>query len=266
MALRIATYTGLLWQELVNENQVKAGEKLPPVLPIVLYNGQNPWNAPLNVGELVAPVHSKLAKYQLDQEYFLLDEGRISQFLLENAKGGAGYLFRFERAKDAESVIALYHDFMNRLSDEKYEILRRSTRAWLVKLMERKSLAVSSSVDEAEEDDVMLEQKFRQWEQEFIQKGMLAGEEKGRLEGRQEGRLEGRQEGRLEGRAEGLRTQKTTLLEMLSDRFDAIPAEWKEMITCIADQSSVSRLTRALLKVRSADEYAAILAQEAKSQ
>ncbi len=74
---------------------------------------------------------------------------------------------------------------MNRLSDEKYEILRRSTRAWLVKLMERKSLAVSSSVDEAEEDDVMLEQKFRQWEQEFIQKGMLAGEEKGRLEGRQ---------------------------------------------------------------------------------
>lgn len=266
MALRIATYTGLLWQELVNENQVKAGEKLPPVLPIVLYNGQNPWNAPLNVGELVAPVHSKLAKYQLDQEYFLLDEGRISQFLLENAKGGAGYLFRFERAKDAESVIALYHDFMNRLSDEKYEILRRSTRAWLVKLMERKSLAVSSSVDEAEEDDVVLEQKFRQWEQEFIQKGMLAGEEKGRLEGRQEGRLEGRQEGRLEGRAEGLRTQKTTLLEMLSDRFDAIPAEWKEMITCIADQSSVSRLTRALLKVRSADEYAAILAQEAKSQ
>ena len=104
----------------------------------------------------------------------------------------------------------------------------------------------------------MLEQKFRQWEQEFIQKGMLAGEEKGRLEGRQEGRQE--------GRAEGLRTQKTTLLEMLSDRFDAIPAEWKEMITCIADQSSVSRLTRALLKVRSADEYAAILAQEAKSQ
>ena len=100
----------------------------------------------------------------------------------------------------------------------------------------------------------MLEQKFRQWEQEFIQKGMLAGEEKGRQEGRQE------------GRAEGLRTQKTTLLEMLSDRFDAIPAEWKEMITCIADQSSVSRLTRALLKVRSADEYAAILAQEAKSQ
>ncbi len=62
MALRIATYTGLLWQELVNENQVKAGEKLPPVLPIVLYNGQNPWNAPLNVGELVAPVHSKTSQ------------------------------------------------------------------------------------------------------------------------------------------------------------------------------------------------------------
>ncbi len=44
----------------------------------------------------------------------------------------------------------------------------------------------------------MLEQKFRQWEQEFIYKG------------------------KAEGLAEGLSCQKTTLLEMLSDRFGTI--------------------------------------------
>lgn len=51
---------------------------------------------------------------------------------------------------------------------------------------------------EDEEDNIMLEQKFRQWEQEFIYKG------------------------KAEGLAEGLSCQKTTLLEMLSDRFGTI--------------------------------------------
>ena len=40
MALRIHTYTGLLYQELVrNEAPVIAEGRLPPALPVVLYNG-----------------------------------------------------------------------------------------------------------------------------------------------------------------------------------------------------------------------------------
>lgn len=237
MALRIATYTGLLWQELIKKNQVKSGEKLPPVLPIVLYNGEKTWNAPLNVGELVASVHSSLAKFQLSQEYFLLDENRISEFLLDNAKGEAGYIFRFERAKDKESVLALYNEFKSRLSDEKYEILRRSTRAWLVRLMRRKSLVGQSSVDEPEEDNVMLEQKFRQWEQEFIQKG------------------------REEGREEGLHTQKTTLLEMLSKRFGEVPSGWLEAINSMTNPAIISQLTVSILSVNTPEEFGRLLHQ-----
>ena len=45
MALRIMVYVGLLWQDLVKQKVVGAGEKLPPVVPVVLYNGETPWNA-----------------------------------------------------------------------------------------------------------------------------------------------------------------------------------------------------------------------------
>jgi Putative transposase, YhgA-like len=37
---------------------VLSGEKLPPVLPIVLYNGAPHWNAPVEVSELIAHVAS----------------------------------------------------------------------------------------------------------------------------------------------------------------------------------------------------------------
>ena len=39
MALRILTYTSLLYQELVRNGALDARERLPAVLPVVLYNG-----------------------------------------------------------------------------------------------------------------------------------------------------------------------------------------------------------------------------------
>ena len=56
MALRIHTYTGFLYQELARNGQLDADGRLPAVLPLVLYNGDEPWESPLQMGELIAPV------------------------------------------------------------------------------------------------------------------------------------------------------------------------------------------------------------------
>ena len=45
MALRMLVYVGLLYQELVKGKQLTANHKLPPVFPLVLYNGERPWTA-----------------------------------------------------------------------------------------------------------------------------------------------------------------------------------------------------------------------------
>ena len=39
MAVRMLVYVGLLYQDLIRREEVKPGRPLPPVLPIVLYNG-----------------------------------------------------------------------------------------------------------------------------------------------------------------------------------------------------------------------------------
>ena len=72
MALRILTYTGLLLLELArNQPPEVAGERLPAVLPVVLYNGTEPWTAAPDMGSLITPVGPWLAPYQPAQRYYL---------------------------------------------------------------------------------------------------------------------------------------------------------------------------------------------------
>ncbi len=65
----------------------------------------------------------------------------------------------------------------------------------------------------------------------------------------------GTEKGKVEGKAEGLLQQKTTLLEMLSDRFTEIPSSWVLQINCLDDPKRINQLTRAIYKVKSAQEF-----------
>ena len=57
MALRILVYTGLLHQDLIRRGATGPHGVLPPVLPIVLYNGTPARKAEAEVSRLIAPVH-----------------------------------------------------------------------------------------------------------------------------------------------------------------------------------------------------------------
>jgi hypothetical protein len=47
MALRVLVYAGLVRQHLVNEKRLPPDGRLPPILPVVLYNGDRHWAVPL---------------------------------------------------------------------------------------------------------------------------------------------------------------------------------------------------------------------------
>ena len=54
MAVRVLAYLGLLYQDIIRTGGLTAERLLPPVLPVVLYNGRPRWNAPEEVAERIA--------------------------------------------------------------------------------------------------------------------------------------------------------------------------------------------------------------------
>ncbi|HEY5603943.1 MAG TPA: Rpn family recombination-promoting nuclease/putative transposase, partial [Gammaproteobacteria bacterium] len=54
MALRTLVYVGLLYQQLIKEGQLDDNKQLPPVFPLVLYNGDQPWRPALDLQSLMA--------------------------------------------------------------------------------------------------------------------------------------------------------------------------------------------------------------------
>ncbi len=60
MAVRLLACVSLLYQGLIRAGQLPASGKLPPVVPIGLYNGRGRWTAPLNVTGLMESVPGSL--------------------------------------------------------------------------------------------------------------------------------------------------------------------------------------------------------------
>ena len=48
----------------IDEGVLREHGALPPVLPIVIYDGRGPWTVPRNVADLVAATEAALAPYQ----------------------------------------------------------------------------------------------------------------------------------------------------------------------------------------------------------
>ena len=55
MAARLITYNGVLYEDLHRAKEIGPDDPLPPVLPIVLYNGAEPWTAKTDLADLIAP-------------------------------------------------------------------------------------------------------------------------------------------------------------------------------------------------------------------
>ena len=70
MALRTLSYTALLLLDLIKTGRVHEGEGLPPVFPIVIYNGGKAWKAPQEVATLFAPMPESLKYYRPQHRHF----------------------------------------------------------------------------------------------------------------------------------------------------------------------------------------------------
>ena len=107
MAVRMMVYTGLLYQDLIRRGEVLAGRRLPPVLPIVLYNGDDAWTAAADIAELIPKVPGLVADYLPRLKYLLIDENSYRDEDLAPLKNLMAAVIRFEHPVDSQSLVTL---------------------------------------------------------------------------------------------------------------------------------------------------------------
>ena len=181
MALRMMVYLGLLYQDLVKRQELAPSGRLPPVLPLVLYNGYAPWGAAQEVSELIEEVPGGLERYRPQLRYCLVDEVRIADSELESLRNLAAALFRLEKSPGPEDVQRILVSLIEWLREPGLEELRRSFTHWLrgVFLPDRVQVEIPEVAD-LQEVKSMLAERVKEWSYQWKQEGREEGVEKAR--------------------------------------------------------------------------------------
>lgn len=207
MALRMLVYVGLLYQDLVRGKQLGPDGLLPPVLPIVLYNGEPRWKAATSLDALLPRVPAFLAPLQPSMRYLLIDEGACTPATFARLpRNLVAAIFQLEQPHTLDGVQRIVAEVEAATRDPEYATVRRVIAIWLRAALRRnrKSPILLPELDDLQELKIMLSQRIEKWAKEF----QAEGEKKGRIEGRLEGRMEG--EARM-------------LERLLSRRFGELP-------------------------------------------
>ena len=220
MALRVMEYTALLYGELLRHGRARPGA-LPPVLPVVLYNGDAPWRPTTEMRDLIAAPSPLLAPYQPSQRHFVLDQRRAQaeDFKLHELTWTVAQL---EQSSTAADLARIGRRLAALLAGE--HELRRTFAHWLWAL--RRPLVGGDPVPRPPEDlnledlAMSLEERVAQWPKPYIEQG--------------------RQEGISLGREQGMEHERQLLRRIAATRFDSATAD--RLATAIGDEADPQRL------------------------
>ena len=186
MALRMLVYTGLLYQDLIKQDEIKRGQKLPPVFPLVIYNGTQAWDAKMELRDLIAPVPAELAQYLPNIRYAVPDAGRIQKLAPENT---VSTIIELETAGDSQQLAQILERAKSLLEAPENSEFQHALVAWLQAVVLHR---VASEEDfpkfrQLHEVRTMLAERAVQWTQEWLEERRQAGLQQGREEGVQLG-------------------------------------------------------------------------------
>ena len=244
MALRVLEYTVMLYRELVRERHRGPDGLLPPVLPVVLYNGDAPWRSAPEVRDLIATTSPALAPFQPSQRHIMLDERR-TRADDPNLGDLTRAMVRVEQSRSAEDLARVATFLKDRLRDGRNE-LRQAFADWLEALMRRLEGAVE--VEEQpkrslEEVTMTLEERVAEWPKPYIRQG------------REEGLDEGIRQGREEARGEGIAQQRLLLRRMAAERFGTATGDrLASVLATEADAERLADLGMAIVRCATGDE------------
>lgn len=135
MPVRVLTYVSLLYQDLLRRRELTPRGKLPPIIPLVLYNGQCRWRAPRRLSRLIEGVEGGLRAYQPEIRFLLVDEIGLPEKALARRCKLVSALFRLERSRQPNEVERIVADLARSLPEGQELPLRRALASWLARAL-----------------------------------------------------------------------------------------------------------------------------------
>jgi hypothetical protein len=227
MPIRLMHYVACFYSELLKQKKITPSQGLPPVFPVVLYNGSKPWTAPLDIYAMVQPEPpSFLQAYQPHLRYYLIDEGRYTDEELGLRQTPLSGVFGVENAGESWETLQAAVDRVVAILQADPD--KQRTDKIITRWLKRHLAWLGTEVNLAQLDSLMEDKDMLAENLENLVK-------KERLEGRQEGR----QEGRLTEARDVLRTQ-------LGLKFGDVP-DWVEAQLMQADHEQLQQWMREVL-------------------
>ena len=231
MPVRFMGYESLFYQSLMAGQPAAANRKLPPVIPVLLYNGQEPWNVATDLGSLIGDLDPSAEIYRPQLRYRLVDEAAYPSEELAALSSPVADLFRIEKSRDWLEVRASVHRLRQSIPPSE-AALRKAFETWLQKvILPRFSLPLEegSATLTLEELETMLAESIDRWNRKI----------------REEGRQEGHQEGEARLLLRQLRLKFGPLEPALEERVRSADAdrllEWGDRILTAESLQEVFR-------------------------
>ncbi len=187
MPIRLMHYVACFYDHLLKNKTTTPGKGLPPVFPIVLYNGVQRWSAATDIYDMVTPEPPVfLQPYQPHLRYYLIDEGAYSDTELAEKQSSLSAVFSIEKASNRLDNLqqAVDRVVMHVKNDPNKKRLDRVITRWLKRHLQRLDASVNLQQLNSlvEEQDMLSENLQRMIDNERMhseQIGMQKGEKQG---------------------------------------------------------------------------------------
>lgn len=175
MPIRLLHYVACCYDHLLKTGVTTPTAGLPPVLPIVLYNGSPRWRAPVDIYDLIRPEPPAfLRAYQPRLRYCLIDEGRYNDAELDARGTPLSGVFGIEQASPDRAALQRAVDHIVEIiqaAPDKARIDQIVTR-WLKRHLAWLNASVDlDQIHSLTEDRAMLAETLETWAKKERQQG-----------------------------------------------------------------------------------------------
>ncbi len=226
MPLRFLNYTSLLYQRLYHDRtKWRKSDTADPVLHVVVYNGDNRWDAPVTLAGLVERTEQDGAAH-LALSYEVLDLVAVRGDALPRTNL-LRWVAEVEQSVQAGALPERVRELGEWLAEAGEPGLTRTFDLWLGALGRKWGVELPS-IREYEEASAVLAEKIDRWGAEILEQGIEQGIERGIEQGVERG---------IE---QGIEQEKALLRRLAERRFG--PAAAERLSAVLAEVTDADRL------------------------